>query len=58
MEVNYKTTLTCQWRTGPTLKEGDWIAISFDQFTPPERSSADYLAQIQDCTVRTCVQFG
>lgn len=33
--------------------------ISFDQFTPPERSSADYLARIQDCTVETattCVE--
>jgi hypothetical protein len=62
VEVNYKTKLTCQWKGSPLPQPEDdkkkWIAISFDQFTPPERSSADYLAQIQDCTVETCVQFG
>jgi hypothetical protein len=58
VEVNYKTTLTCQWKTGPALEEGAWIAVSFERFTPPERSSADYLAQVQRCTPSTCVQFG
>ena len=59
VEVNYKATLTCQWKGGflPEL-EHEWIAISFDQFTPPERSSADYLAQVQRCTLSTCVQYG
>ena len=63
VEVNFKATLTCQWKADPVQKiekdeEKNWIAISFDQFTPPERSSADYLARIQACTVATCVQFG
>jgi hypothetical protein len=63
VEVNFKATLTGQWKADPVPKidedeEKNWIAISFDQFTPPERSSADYLAQIQACTVETCVQFG
>jgi hypothetical protein len=60
VEVNYKATLTCQWKTDlpRKLEKDEWIAISFDQFTPPERSSADYLAQLQACTVETCVQFG
>jgi hypothetical protein len=57
VEVNYKATLTCQWKTGidPALEPGDWIAVSFEQFDPPERSSADYLAQLQDCNEETCV---
>jgi hypothetical protein len=63
VEVNFKATLTCKWKASPVPLEEDeeknWIAISFDQFTPPERSSADYLARIQDCTVETattCVE--
>jgi hypothetical protein len=62
VEVNFKATLICEWKASPVPLEEDeeknWIAISFDQFTPPERSSADYLAQLQACTVETCVQFG
>jgi hypothetical protein len=54
VEVNYKATLTCRWKTGPELKVGNWIAVSFDQFTPPERSSADYIAQIRACTEDPC----
>jgi hypothetical protein len=54
VEVNYKATLTCRWKTGPELEVGDWIAVSFDQFTPPERSSADYIAQIRACTEDPC----
>jgi hypothetical protein len=61
VEVNFKATLICEWKGSPVPLEEDeeknWIAISFDQFTPPDRSSADYLAQIQDCTVQTCVRF-
>jgi hypothetical protein len=60
VEVNFKATLTCEWKASPVPLEEDeeknWIAISFEQFTPPERSSADYLARIQDCTVQTCVR--
>ena len=62
VEVNFKATLICEWKASPVPLEEDeeknWIAISFDQFTPPERASADYLAQLQACTVETCVQFG
>jgi hypothetical protein len=28
---------------------GDWIAISFDAFWPPERDSADLIAHLGDC---------
>lgn len=35
----------------PFAKEprGDWIAISFDGFWPPERDSADLIARLGDC---------
>jgi hypothetical protein len=32
-------------------KRGDWIAISFDAFWPPERDSADVIAHLGDCDV-------
>lgn len=32
------------------LAAGTWVAISFDRFFPPERRSAEYIAQVQeDC---------
>jgi hypothetical protein len=27
----------------------DWLAVSFDRFWPPERSSADYILPVDDC---------
>jgi hypothetical protein len=44
--VNYFGEYTLAW-TRP-LQPGDWVAISFDRFQPPDRSSADYLAQVED----------
>ena len=31
---------------------GDWIAISFDGFWPPERDSADLIARLGECDAR------
>jgi hypothetical protein len=36
---------------------GDWIAISFDAFWPPERDSADVIARLQPCDGQ-CLKFG
>jgi hypothetical protein len=32
-----------------TVPRGDWIAISFDGFWPPERDSADVIARLDEC---------
>lgn len=44
--VNYYGEYTLPWRR--PLEPGDWIAFGFDDFTPPERQSADFIAQIED----------
>jgi hypothetical protein len=31
------------------LEPGAFVAVSLDRFWPPERDSADYLAQVEDC---------
>jgi len=36
-------------RWSKRLPPGTWVAISFDRFWPPERRSAEYIAQIEDC---------
>jgi hypothetical protein len=36
-------------RWSGTLPAGTWVAISFDRFWPPERSSAEYITQVEDC---------
>jgi hypothetical protein len=30
-------------------RHGEWIAISFDAFWPPERDSADVIARLGEC---------
>jgi hypothetical protein len=44
--VNYFGEYTLAW-TRP-LKQGAWVAISFDDFHPPERGSADYIVQVEN----------
>jgi hypothetical protein len=36
-------------RWSEPLQAGTWVAISFDRFWPPERRSAEYIAQVGDC---------
>ncbi len=47
--VNYFCECTLRWRK--RLTPGDWVAISFDRFTPPGRRSADYIAQVERCNL-------
>lgn len=44
--VAYFEQYSLHW-TGE-LSPGAWVAISFDRFWPPERYSADYIAQVED----------
>jgi hypothetical protein len=44
--VDYFATHRLKFRKEPL---GDWIAISFDAFWPPERDSADVIAHLGDC---------
>lgn len=39
------------------LDPGDWVAISIDRFWPPERDSADYIAQVSACSKASCILF-
>ncbi len=45
--VAYYNQHTFHWAR--QLPPGAWVAISFDRFWPPERDSADYIAQVEDC---------
>jgi hypothetical protein len=47
--VNYYGEYTLPW--SKRLNPGDWVAISFDRFTPPERKSADFITQVQPCNL-------
>jgi hypothetical protein len=44
--VAYFEQYTLYWTR--QLPPGAWVAISFDRFWPPERDSADYIAQVED----------
>ena len=44
--VNYYGEYTLAWRR--RLQPGDWVALSFDRFGPPERKSADFITQVED----------
>ncbi|WP_250030765.1 hypothetical protein [Paractinoplanes maris] len=46
----YNDKVTLEWHRDVTV--GDWIAVSFDAFYPPERDSADLLMQIAECDCR------
>lgn len=45
--VAYFEQCTLYWTR--ELPGDAWIAVSFDRFWPPERDSADYIAQVEDC---------
>jgi hypothetical protein len=45
-EVQYYDTYRMDWDRRP---EGDWVAVSFDAFWPPERDSADLLIPLGEC---------
>jgi len=44
--VAYFEQYTLDWSR--ELSPGAWVAISFERFWPPERDSADYIAQVED----------
>jgi hypothetical protein len=46
----YTDDLTMSWNRDMTV--GQWVAISFDAFFPPERDSADLILQIGECDGR------
>jgi hypothetical protein len=46
----YNDDLTMKWSRDVSV--GDWVAISFDAFWPPERDSADLILQIPECDGR------
>jgi hypothetical protein len=48
ISVDYSGEYTLPW-TRQLMPDG-WVAISLDRFCPPERDSADYIAQVEDCT--------
>jgi hypothetical protein len=56
--VNYRNPnpdgYTLHWHR--PLATRSWVAISFDRFWPPERDSADYIAQIKECTGKNCIE--
>ncbi|GAA0449377.1 hypothetical protein Ade02nite_58330 [Paractinoplanes deccanensis] len=45
-EVAYYDEYRMNWSRRP---EGQWVAVSFDAFYPPERDSADLIIPIGDC---------
>jgi hypothetical protein len=45
-EVLYYDTYRTDWDRRP---EGDWVAVSFDAFWPPERDSADLIIPLGEC---------
>ena len=45
--VDYYETFTLPWSRTP---EGDWVAVSFEGFWPPERDSADLIIPLSECT--------
>lgn len=45
-EVLYYDTYRMDWDRRP---EGDWVAVSFDAFWPPERDSADLIIPLGEC---------
>lgn len=47
--VNYYGEYTLAWNK--PLSPGAWVAISFDRFERPDRESADYITQVQDCNL-------
>jgi hypothetical protein len=47
--VNYFAEFTLPWST--PLPQGAWVAISFDRFWPPDRTSADFITQVDDCNL-------
>jgi hypothetical protein len=44
--IDYFTEKRLPFRSAP---RGEWIAISFDAFWPPERDSADVIARLGEC---------
>jgi hypothetical protein len=46
VDVEYFVTRRLTFMKEP---EGEWIAISFDAFWPPERDSADVIARLGEC---------
>jgi hypothetical protein len=48
--VSYYGEFTLPWSRG--LTPGDWVAISLDdRFTPPGRTSVDFIAQVNACNL-------
>jgi hypothetical protein len=47
--VNYYGEYTLPW--SKPLSPGAWVAISFERFENPERQSADFITQVQDCNL-------
>jgi hypothetical protein len=47
VEVDYYGNYHIPWPK--TLPLNSWLAISFDRFSPPERESVEYIAQVGDC---------
>jgi hypothetical protein len=45
-QVEYYDTFRMEWDRAPV---GDWVAVSFDAFWPPERDSADLIIPLGDC---------
>jgi hypothetical protein len=45
--VDYYGEYDIQWPA--PLPADSWLAISFDRFSPPERESVEYIAQVGDC---------
>jgi hypothetical protein len=64
IEVNFRQTFICKWKEKTKHNFGleiqnqatnnPWVAVSFDQFWPPERSSADFITQVQPCEDESC----
>jgi hypothetical protein len=54
VDVNYSGEYRVRWSGGRELKPKTWVAISIadkqsDCFSPPERDTAEFLAQVEDC---------
>ena len=48
-ELEYYDTFAMEWDRRP---EGDWVAVSFDAFWPPERDSTDLIIPVRECDER------